>query len=142
MIFAATDADDPEPWVALDGEMFTSEQVVIKGDAPRTNKLGYVQSACLKTMQSGTHAGPWTADDPRWYWDGPARTLAVMRSLERRGLVVCTDIAAGTFELTEAGRTIDISEPVPAAPVKVDPMDTHLESMRAKGELDPQWFKM
>lgn len=108
----------------------------------RVNKLGHVQREFIRTMRDGMHAGPWSADNPRWNWDGTGRTLAVMRSLGRRGLVRCTDIEKGVFELTEEGRTIDISEPLPAAPVQPDPMDVHLDSMRAKGELDQEWYKM
>jgi hypothetical protein len=113
VIFHAKDDSDPEPWASFDGELFTSDEVTVKDAAPtRINKLGEVQRHCLQTMQSGTHAGPWTADNYNWYWDNASRTLAVMRSLGRRGLVVCTDIAAGTFELTEAGRAYDTSKPV------------------------------
>jgi hypothetical protein len=68
-------------------------------------------------MRNGIRSGPWSPSRPGWIWISVSRTWDIVQSLERRGLVRQVDAEGPlTYELTEAGRIIDLNKPIPGLP--------------------------
>lgn len=69
--------------------------------------LGVRQLRALDLMRNSIRSGPWSRERPPWIIESMFRTLEILASLERRGLVrVIDDEISLTYELTDAGRAV------------------------------------